>query len=363
MDHPGGIHGTSRELEAAPCGSLNTKLTRPFDAGRRFDDSGAGHLTMLLQNLISSPALSIAQFSDIDAFRPVEFVADARSIPLNLANFHAARATVQLPCCQITVLTSFPRIVDVSYRAAYGIVIFQLEDDHEVSVNGISVNGPAFIGMRGSVDCQFFEPRGSLHAFVIPGADLRDREWFQTPDRLYGFIPDRSALAAARSVVAGILQTASAEPHLMKEPGFALALQEALLLALDDMFRRSRTAEISGRIASKSYCRLVRMIDEYVAYHAASPIYSADLAEQCGVSVRTLGTAVASVRGMSLHRYLRLKQLWSARAQLVKGSDAITVTSCARANGFHHMGEFSRLYRAAFHEPASRTLARARGID
>ena len=99
---------------------------------------------------------------------------------------------------------------------------------------------------------------------------------------------------------------------------------------------------MAGRLASRSYCRLVRRIDEYVAFHAASAIYSADLAEQCGVSVRTLGTAVASVRGMSLHRYLRLKQLWSARAQLVKGSDAITVTSCARANGFHHMGEFAQ---------------------
>ena len=109
--------------------------------------------------------------------------------------------------------------------------------------------------------------------------------------------------------------------------------------------------------------RLVREIDEYVAFHAASAIYSADLAEQCGVSVRTLGTAVASVRGMSLHRYLRLKQLWSARAQLVKGSDALTVPSCARANGFHHMGEFARLYRATFHETASRTLARGRGAD
>jgi len=72
---------------------------------------------------------------------------------------------------------------------------------------------------------------------------------------------------------------------------------------------------------------------------------------------------VAGVRGMSLHRYLSLKQLWSARAQLVKGAGAITVTSCARANGFHHMGEFARLYRAAFHATASQTLARARGID
>ena len=84
------------------------------------------------------------------------------------------------------------------------------------------------------------------------------------------------------------------------------------------------------------------MIDDYVAYHGASAIYSADVAEQCGVSVRTLGTAVATVRGMSLHRYLRLKQLWSARAQLVKGSDAITVTSCARANGFHSHGRICK---------------------
>jgi hypothetical protein len=145
---------------------------------------------MLFQNLSPSPALSITQFSDIDAFRPVEFVADTRSIPLNLANFHTARAMVQLPFCQIAVLTSFPRIVDVSYRAAHGLVIFQLEDDYEVSVNGMSVNRPAFIGMRGNLDLQFVEPRGSLHAIVTLGTGLRDREWFDTPDELCPFTPD-----------------------------------------------------------------------------------------------------------------------------------------------------------------------------
>ena len=318
---------------------------------------------MLFQNLQPSSALSITRFSDIDAFRPVEFVADARSVPLSLVNFHTARAVVQLPGCQINVHTSFARIVDASYRVPHGVVIFQLEDNYEVSANGISVSGPAFIGMRGNVDCQFFEPRGSLHAIITLAAGLRDREWFDTSDELRASTPDIAALATARSVVMGILQTASARPDLMREPGFALGMQETLLLAIDEMFRRSRAPDLPGRHASKSYCRLVRMIDEYVAYHCASAIYSADLAEQCGVSVRTLGTAVASVRGMSLHRYLRLKQLWSARAQLVKGSAAITVTSCARAHGFHHMGEFARFYRAAFHETASRTLARARGVD
>jgi len=318
---------------------------------------------MQFQSLSPSPALSIVQFSDIDAFRPVEFVAEARSLPLNLANFHTARAMVQLPFCQITLLTSFPRIVDVSYRAAHGVVIFQIDDDYDVSVNGLSVNGPAFIGMRGNLDLQFVEPRGSLHAIITLGAGLQDREWFDTPDELCAFTPDAEALATVRSVTSGILQAASVRPDLLRETRSALVLQEGLLLAVDEMFRRSRPPDVAGRLASRGYCRLVRRVDDYVAFHAASAIYSAELAEQCGVSIRTLGTAVAAVRGMSLHRYLRLKQLWSARAQLVKGSDAITVTSCARANGFHHMGEFARLYRATFDETASRTLARARGSD
>lgn len=318
---------------------------------------------MMFQNLSPSPALSITKFSDIDAFRPVGFVADARSVPLNLANFHSARAIVQLPFCQVAVLSSFSRIVDVSYRAAHGVVIFQIEDDYNVSVNGMSVNRPAFLGMRGDLDLQFVEPRGSLHAIIALGSGLQDREWFDTRDEPCAFTPDLDALATVRSITTAILQLASARPDLLQEPRSALAIQEGLLLAIDEMFRSSRTPELPGRLASKGYCRLVRMIDEYVGFHAASAIYSADLAGQCGVSVRTLGTAVASVRGMSLHRYLRLKQLWSARAQLVRGSDAITVTSCARANGFHHMGEFARLYRATFHETASRTLARARGAD
>lgn len=315
---------------------------------------------MQFQNLRPSPALSILEFSDIDAFRPVEFVSEARSIPLDLKNFHTARAMVQLPFCQIAVLTSFPRILDVSYRAEHGLVIFQLEDNYDISVNGMSAEHPAFIGFRGNADLQFVEPRSSLYAIVTLGAGFQDREWFDTPDTLYPFLPDGETLVTIRSVTAEILRTASARPDLLQDTGSALALQERLLITLDEMFRRSKPPDVAGRLASRNYCRLVRTIDDYLAFHPASAIYSADLAQQCGVSIRTLGNAVAAVRGMSLHRYLRLKQLWSARTQLVKGSNAVTVTSCARANGFHHMGEFARLYRATFGETASRTLARAR---
>ena len=154
---------------------------------------------------------------------------------------------MQLPFCQIAVLTSFPRILDVSYRAAHGVVIFQLEDRYDVSVNGMSVNRPAFIGMRGNLDLQFVEPRGSLHAIVTLGAGLQDREWLDTPDELCPFTPDADALATVRSITSGILRTASARPDLLQEPRSALALQEDLLLAVDGLFRRSRPPELAGR--------------------------------------------------------------------------------------------------------------------
>ena len=78
-------------------------LTKPVEVDVK--DSRGDDLTMQFQSLQPSPALSIVRFSDIDAFRPIEFAANARSVPLNLANFHTARATVPLPGCQVAVLT------------------------------------------------------------------------------------------------------------------------------------------------------------------------------------------------------------------------------------------------------------------
>jgi AraC-like DNA-binding protein len=103
----------------------------------------------------------------------------------------------------------------------------------------------------------------------------------------------------------------------------------------------------------------VQRIDDYVAAHPTAPIYTADLAGEFGVSIRTLGGAVSKVRGMSLHQYIRLKKLWATRSRLLKGGGA-NVATCARAQGFHHLGEFAAAYRATFHEAPSDTLARGR---
>ena len=61
------------------------------------------------------------------------------------------------------------------------------------------------------------------------------------------------------------------------------------------------------------------------------------MAREFKVSVRTLNNAVVAIRGMSMHRYIRLRRLWNVRQQLVQGASietmkAIAVSSAARSS-------------------------------
>ena len=107
------------------------------------------------------------------------------------------------------------------------------------------------------------------------------------------------------------------------------------------------------------YDAIIAELDELVsALPPLKPLYSKELARQIGTSVRTLQSASLSVHGISLHSYLRRKRLSEARLQLSTGR--FTVKAAALANGFWHLGDFSRVYRSTFGEMPSQTLARAK---
>jgi AraC family ethanolamine operon transcriptional activator len=73
-----------------------------------------------------------------------------------------------------------------------------------------------------------------------------------------------------------------------------------------------------------------------------------------------LHNAVVAIRGMSMHRYMRLRRLWSVRQQLLRGTSLQSIKAVALVNGFWHMGEFTTLYRELFGETPQQTLAAAR---
>lgn len=313
---------------------------------------------MLFDDLAPSSALQLIGFSDVDAFRPIETMEDAKSIPLDIPNFAAARAVVSLPACRIIMMRSFARILDTAYRMPGGMVILSMTDDLQVNVKGVDLDSRHFVALRGNDGCHFVEPRTNHHAMIIFSPELGDRGWFDRADHLRAHVANRPALLHARQLLIDILRTASLQPCLF-ETEVAAHLQEGLLLALDGLFRIDQMSDRSASIQSERAIKLVRRIDDYVAAYPTAPIYTADLAGEFGVSIRTLGGAVSKVRGMSLHQYIRLKRLWATRARLLKGGGA-TVATCARAQGFHHLGEFAAAYRATFQEAPSDTLARGR---
>ena len=317
---------------------------------------------MLFRYLAPSSALRLTTFADVDAFRPAEVVEDARSVPLDVAHFSAARAVVCLPACRIILTRSFARILDTAYRAPDGMMILPMTDDLEATAKGMHLDSRFILAMRGNDDGHFIEPRPNLHAMIIFSSGFSDRSWFVRRDKLQAFAVNRGALLHARELVLGILRTASAEPLLFEQAEVAQHLQEGLLLAIDELFRIDPTSTQGASIAGERPSKLVRLIDDFVAANPTSPIYTANLAGEFGVSIRTLGSAVAKVRGMSLHQYIRLRKLWTTRTHLLKGGGGITVASCARANGFHHMGEFAAAYRTTFKETPSDTLARGRSL-
>ena len=90
----------------------------------------------------------------------------------------------------------------------------------------------------------------------------------------------------------------------------------------------------------------------------SQPIYSDEIARKLGLSVRTMHDVARRYRGMSLHRYLRLRRLWLVRQRLLAGADS--VKAVALAFSFWHLGDFSRSYRDQFGETPSQTLESGR---
>jgi AraC family ethanolamine operon transcriptional activator len=136
-------------------------------------------------------------------------------------------------------------------------------------------------------------------------------------------------------------------------------MRETLLAAIDLAFADVVTAPEILRANFSPKFRIFRDAEAAVAEHYDTPIYSGDVARQIGVSVRTLHDAILQYRGMSLHRWLRLRRLWLVRQRLLAGTHS--VKAAALAFGFWHLSDFSHNYSRQFGESPSVTLARARG--
>ena len=165
---------------------------------------------------------------------------------------------------------------------------------------------------------------------------------------------------ALQAITRDALKLASYSPDALLQPNAIASIEESLLQAVDMAMDAALPRYDGKRLSLSHYLALVRKFDQFLVANAGKTVYSADVARQLGVSVRTLHNAVVAVRGMSMHRYTRLRRLWSVRQQLVSGVSQQSIKAVALVNGFWHMGEFTSLYRDLFGETPQQTLLASR---
>jgi AraC family ethanolamine operon transcriptional activator len=166
---------------------------------------------------------------------------------------------------------------------------------------------------------------------------------------------------AIRSMVHEVFKFASDSPEIFSQPAVIDSVEESLLQAVDLAMASATPAFDGKRTSLGHYLTLVRKFDEFLAANSGKTLYSAEVAQQLGVSVRTLHNAVVAIRGMSMHRYTRLRRLWNVRQHLARGAPTQSIKAIALVNGFWHMGEFAALYREMFGETPQQTLSATRG--
>jgi AraC-like DNA-binding protein len=119
-----------------------------------------------------------------------------------------------------------------------------------------------------------------------------------------------------------------------------------------------RIVAASGLVElSPSSRQVIERVDAWIRAHAVQPISLDELRAVAGVSARTLQEACLAHWGQTPIELVASRRLEIARSLLSSGR-APTVTAAALHSGFSHLGRFSVVYKRAFGESPSDTLAR-----
>lgn len=153
-----------------------------------------------------------------------------------------------------------------------------------------------------------------------------------------------------------LLMTYGLQPECVPERQ-AEAITESALLALLMEFPHDQRRALDAPVGRAGQ-RTLQCATDYLQDCRHEPLRLADIAEHCGVSVRTLTEAFRREHGVSPMKHLQEIRLQAVRALLTSRQPGMTVARAAMDNGFTALGRFASLYRLRFGETPSQTLNR-----
>lgn len=313
---------------------------------------------MLFRNLHSSAALSLEGYSDVDHFHESERYAQAESIPLRPKDFSVLRASLALPSGTLSLVRTFPRLINGYDLSGRLVIVVPMDRVVSTRLNGVAV-GQSLIFLRGSPNCTVLEPESRLVAILSIRAEALGREWLDFGNGYLLLRVPAEALARLQALIRTTLEAAATQASAIMAADVLDRLQETMFAAFDETMCLGTIHDSPGPASLSRYKTIINRVDDLLGLNPID-VSSEKLAEELRISVRTLQTAAQSVCGSGIHRYSRLKRLWSVRRQLRSGAAGLTVKASALAHGFSHMSELSSAYQLAFGELPSSTLAHAR---
>jgi AraC family ethanolamine operon transcriptional activator len=233
-----------------------------------------------------------------------------------------------------------------------------MDDGAPIRFNGVERDAMVISFGGGGALYSSVETTPRQYASIIFRPEVTNRGWPQTGANFHVFEASPGTFVRLRGLVRQILSAAAEVAGEPDSGGVAAAMRESLLAAIDSAVAELVPARWSSQANSSRQFKIFRDIEDALSVHVGDAIYSEQLATHIGVSVRTMHDAVQRYRGMSLHRYLRLRRLWLVRRRLVAGADS--VKAAALAYGFWHLSDFAQAYREQFGEMPSETLTRSR---
>jgi len=309
-----------------------------------------------MNSIDDAPALApkTFRFSDVDEFRNAirglsfEFTPFVRKIS-------AEQTILSLPGCDVNLTRAFPRVVDAQLVENCTAIGFTMDDlNVPVRFNGsVRARPVVVIGSGGAAYTTIEEVQRHI-ASVVFRPEVTDRGWPHAVSSFKIFETTAAGLNRLRGVVREVLAVASEPVDAAGLPSKAVAMKESLLGAVDEAFESVVPARWILRPNDERNFRIFQDIRALLSDDLSHPIYSEEIARKLNLSVRTMHDVVRRYRGMSLHRYLRLRRLWLVRRRLLAGADS--VKAVALAYGFWHLSDFSRSYRDQFGETPSHTL-------
>ena len=128
----------------------------------------------------------------------------------------------------------------------------------------------------------------------------------------------------------------------------------------DVLSNQQRHSEEATAGAPLSVPGLIQRAERYMLENAGAAITVSDVADEVGVSLRSLQAGFRQWRSTTPNLFLRRVRLQLVRDELRRLGDKTTVQAVAMRRGFTNLGRFSAYYQAAFGEAPSTTLHRSR---